>query len=72
MSGDFKQEPPTVLASVGSTGFFVALMPREESTLTASLTIDRLRPQFARVEGATCSCSFQRQLNTESAAALKL
>ena len=44
----------------------------EESTLTASLTIDRLRPQFARVEGATCSCSFQRQLNTESAAALKL
>jgi hydrophobe/amphiphile efflux-1 (HAE1) family protein len=32
--------------------FFIALKPREERTLTASQIIDRLRPQFARVEGA--------------------
>jgi hydrophobe/amphiphile efflux-1 (HAE1) family protein len=32
--------------------FFIALKPREERTLTASQVIDRLRPQFARVEGA--------------------
>jgi HAE1 family hydrophobic/amphiphilic exporter-1 len=32
--------------------FFIALKPRDERTLTASQVIDRLRPQFARVEGA--------------------
>jgi hydrophobe/amphiphile efflux-1 (HAE1) family protein len=33
--------------------FFIALKPREERTHTAREIVDRLRPQFARVEGAT-------------------
>jgi HAE1 family hydrophobic/amphiphilic exporter-1 len=32
--------------------FSIALKPRDERTLTASQIIDRLQPQFARVEGA--------------------
>jgi hydrophobe/amphiphile efflux-1 (HAE1) family protein len=32
--------------------FFIALKPREERAHTASQIVDRLRPQFARVEGA--------------------
>ncbi len=33
--------------------FFIALKPRDERTHTAREIVDRLRPQFARVEGAT-------------------
>ena len=38
--------------SANTARFFIALKPREERTLTASQIINRLRPQFARVEGA--------------------
>jgi hydrophobe/amphiphile efflux-1 (HAE1) family protein len=38
--------------SANTARFFIALKPWEERTLTASQIIDRLRPQFARVEGA--------------------
>jgi hydrophobe/amphiphile efflux-1 (HAE1) family protein len=33
--------------------FFIVLKPREERSLSASQIIDRLRPQLAKVEGAT-------------------
>jgi HAE1 family hydrophobic/amphiphilic exporter-1 len=33
--------------------FFIALKPREERAHTAREIVDRLRPQFARIEGAT-------------------
>jgi multidrug efflux pump subunit AcrB len=42
--------------SANTARFFIALKPREERALTASQIIDRLRPQFARVGGPTCSC----------------
>jgi len=38
--------------SANTARFFIALKPREERTLTASQIINRLRPQFARFEGA--------------------
>jgi hydrophobe/amphiphile efflux-1 (HAE1) family protein len=38
--------------SANTARFFIALKPREERALTASQIINRLRPQFARVEGA--------------------
>jgi hydrophobe/amphiphile efflux-1 (HAE1) family protein len=38
--------------SANTARFFIALKPWEERTLTASQIIDRLRPQFARIEGA--------------------
>jgi hydrophobe/amphiphile efflux-1 (HAE1) family protein len=38
--------------SANTARFFIALKPWEERTLTASQIINRLRPQFARVEGA--------------------
>jgi hydrophobe/amphiphile efflux-1 (HAE1) family protein len=38
--------------SANTARFFIALRPREERTLTASQIINRLRPQFARIEGA--------------------
>jgi multidrug efflux pump subunit AcrB len=38
--------------SANTARFFIALKPREERTLTASEIITRLRPQFARIEGA--------------------
>jgi hydrophobe/amphiphile efflux-1 (HAE1) family protein len=40
-------------AQTTNTGrFFIALKPRDERKSTASQVIDRLRPQFARMEGA--------------------
>jgi HAE1 family hydrophobic/amphiphilic exporter-1 len=39
-------------ANPPNTGrFFIVLKPRDERTLTASQIIDRLRPQFAKVQG---------------------
>jgi HAE1 family hydrophobic/amphiphilic exporter-1 len=38
--------------SANTARFFIALKPREERTLTASQIVNRLRPQFARIEGA--------------------
>jgi multidrug efflux pump subunit AcrB len=38
--------------SANTARFFIALKPREERTLTASQIINRLRPQFAGIEGA--------------------
>jgi hydrophobe/amphiphile efflux-1 (HAE1) family protein len=38
--------------SANTARFFIALKPRDERTLTASQIINRLRPQFARIEGA--------------------
>jgi HAE1 family hydrophobic/amphiphilic exporter-1 len=41
-------------AQTANTGrFFIVLKPRDERDLTASQVIDRLRPQLAKVEGAT-------------------
>src|SRR5262249_15671685 len=49
-------------SSPGSTGgpntantgrFFIVLKPRDERELTSSQIIDRLRPQLAKVQGAT-------------------
>jgi HAE1 family hydrophobic/amphiphilic exporter-1 len=41
-------------AQTANTGrFFIVLKPRDERELTASQIIDRLRPQLAKVEGAT-------------------
>jgi hydrophobe/amphiphile efflux-1 (HAE1) family protein len=41
-------------AQTANTGrFFIVLKPRDERDLTASQVIDRLRPQLAKVQGAT-------------------
>src|SRR5262249_2134380 len=41
-------------AQTANTGrFFIVLKPRDERELTASQVIDRLRPQLAKVQGAT-------------------
>jgi multidrug efflux pump subunit AcrB len=41
-------------ANTSNTGrFFIVLKPRDERELTASQVIDRLRPQLAKVQGAT-------------------
>jgi len=41
-------------ASASNTGrFFMSLRPRDERTLTARQVIDRLRPELAKVKGAT-------------------
>jgi hydrophobe/amphiphile efflux-1 (HAE1) family protein len=41
-------------ANTGNTGrFFIVLKPRDERELTASQVIDRLRPELAKVQGAT-------------------
>jgi hydrophobe/amphiphile efflux-1 (HAE1) family protein len=41
-------------AQTANTGrFFIVLKPRDERALTASQTIDRLRPRLAEVKGAT-------------------
>jgi hydrophobe/amphiphile efflux-1 (HAE1) family protein len=41
-------------AQTANTGrFFIVLKPRDERALTSSQVIDRLRPQLAKVEGAT-------------------
>jgi multidrug efflux pump subunit AcrB len=44
----------TGCANTGNTGrFFIVLKPRDERELTASQVIDRLRPELAKVQGAT-------------------
>src|SRR5437660_10751616 len=41
-------------ANTANTGrFFIVLKPRDERELTSSQIIDRLRPQLAKIEGAT-------------------
>src|SRR5262249_58536517 len=41
-------------ATPANTGrFFIVLKPRDERALTSSQIIDRLRPQLAKVQGAT-------------------
>ncbi len=48
------QTGSTGSAQTANTGrYFLALKPRDERKLTASQIIDRLRPELAKVEGAT-------------------
>ena len=48
------QTGSTGSAQTANTGrYFITLKPRDERKLTASQIIDRLRPQLAKVEGAT-------------------
>jgi HAE1 family hydrophobic/amphiphilic exporter-1 len=54
ISGFGSQTGSTGSAQTANTArFFIALKPRDERDLTSSQVIDRLRPQLAKIQGAT-------------------
>src|SRR6202022_1989831 len=54
VEGYGSQTGATGSAQTANTGrFFIVLKPRDERELTSSQIIDRLRPQLAKVQGAT-------------------